>query len=321
MSEFIGAEYCEPVEASFSAARRRVLVIEPHADDAILSVDGTMWLQQHECTFVVATVASRSNWSRFRGLDVAATTELRRRESELAARMLGGEHISVGMTEAALRFQMRYPDSEWTDEFYRRHGGAIQASIVRIADDAERARWIEAMRQLLDKERAAEVWIPLGGLHADHMLAADACFAAIATQPSLGHGRVLRVYQEQPYAASNPRHMDAARTALIDAGAVDCLQLDVTRCGGITEFLRGCALAAAHNLQVSGHCAPNLHARAGVAVPNLRHVEYFHDHQRIERMFFDGVLDPHGGVLTPDPGRPGLGLELRTADADPFRHR
>ncbi len=112
---------------------------------------------------------------------------------------------------------------------------------------------------------------------------------------------------------------DSAR--LLAAGAVDCLQLDVTRCGGITEFLRGAALAAAHNVQVSGHCAPNLHAHCAAAVPNLRHVEYFHDHQRIERMFFDGALDPHGGVLTPDPGRPGLGLELRTADAAPFRHR
>ncbi len=112
---------------------------------------------------------------------------------------------------------------------------------------------------------------------------------------------------------------DSAR--LLAAGAVDCLQLDVTRCGGITEFLRGAALAAAHNVQVSGHCAPNLHAHCAVAVPNLRHVEYFHDHQRIERMLFDGALDPAGGTLTPDPGRPGLGLELRTADAEPFRQR
>jgi L-alanine-DL-glutamate epimerase-like enolase superfamily enzyme len=110
---------------------------------------------------------------------------------------------------------------------------------------------------------------------------------------------------------------DSAR--LIDAGAVDCLQVDVTRCGGITEFLRACALAAGHNLQVSGHCAPNLHARVGVAVPNLRHVEYFHDHQRIERMLFDGALDPDGGILTPDPGQPGLGLALREPDADRYR--
>jgi L-alanine-DL-glutamate epimerase-like enolase superfamily enzyme len=110
---------------------------------------------------------------------------------------------------------------------------------------------------------------------------------------------------------------DSAR--LLSAGAVDCLQLDVTRCGGITEFLRGAALAAAHNVQVSGHCAPNLHAHVAAAVPNLRHLEYFHDHQRIERMFFDGTLDPAGGVLTPDPERAGHGLELRTADAERYR--
>ena len=68
---------------------------------------------------------------------------------------------------------------------------------------------------------------------------------------------------------------------------------------------RAAALAAAHNLQVSGHGAPNLHAHCAAAVPNLRHVEDFHDHQRIERMFFDGVLDPDGGALVPDPGWPG----------------
>jgi L-alanine-DL-glutamate epimerase-like enolase superfamily enzyme len=111
----------------------------------------------------------------------------------------------------------------------------------------------------------------------------------------------------------------ADSAALIDAGAVDCLQLDVTRCGGITEFLRGAALAAAHNLQVSAHCCPSLHAHVGAAVPNLRHVEYFHDHQRIERMLFDGVPEPAGGALIPDPAAPGLGLRLRAADAERYR--
>ncbi len=110
---------------------------------------------------------------------------------------------------------------------------------------------------------------------------------------------------------------DSAR--LIAAGAVDCLQLDVTRCGGITEFLRGSALAASHNLESSGHCAPNLHARVGTAVPNLRHVEYFHDHQRIERIFFDGALSPAGGVMVPDPDQPGLGMTLREPDAERYR--
>jgi L-alanine-DL-glutamate epimerase-like enolase superfamily enzyme len=110
---------------------------------------------------------------------------------------------------------------------------------------------------------------------------------------------------------------DSAR--LIDAGSVDCLQLDVTRCGGITGFLQAAALAAAHNLQISAHCAPSLHAVVGTAVPHLRHVEYFHDHQRIEHMLFDGAPTPRGGTLAPDPAAPGLGLALRDADAEQFR--
>jgi Enolase C-terminal domain-like len=77
--------------------------------------------------------------------------------------------------------------------------------------------------------------------------------------------------------------------------------------------------AAASNLQVFAHCAPNLHAHVAAAIPNLRHVEYFHDHQRIEQMLFDGVLDPGGGLLTPDPAVPGLGMELRAADAERYR--
>ena len=111
----------------------------------------------------------------------------------------------------------------------------------------------------------------------------------------------------------------ADSAALIQAGAVDCLQLDVTRCGGVTEFLRGAALAAAHNLQISGHCAPNLHAHVAAAVPNLRHVEYFHDHQRIEQMLFDGTLDPEGGAMRPDADRPGHGMSLRAHDAERYR--
>jgi L-alanine-DL-glutamate epimerase-like enolase superfamily enzyme len=106
---------------------------------------------------------------------------------------------------------------------------------------------------------------------------------------------------------------------MVDAQAVDCLQVDVTRCGGITEWLLAAAVAAARGLQVSGHCAPNLHAHVAAAIPNLRHLEYFHDHARIERMLFDGALDPSGGALRPDPGRPGLGLALKEPNAAPYR--
>jgi L-alanine-DL-glutamate epimerase-like enolase superfamily enzyme len=106
---------------------------------------------------------------------------------------------------------------------------------------------------------------------------------------------------------------------MVDARAVDCLQVDVTRCGGIIEWLRAAAVAAARGLQVSGHCAPNLHAHVAAAAPNLRHLEYFHDHARIEAMLFDGALDPSGGVLRPDPSRPGLGLTLKDANGARYR--
>jgi hypothetical protein len=98
--------------------------------------------------------------------------------------------------------------------------------------------------------------------------------------------------------------------------------LATVRAGGELGIGWTCAaagLAAAHSMQVSGHCAPSLHAQVGMAVPNLRHVEYFPDHQRIERLLFDGTLDLQGGALTPDPGQQGLGLQLRTADAEHYR--
>lgn len=104
------------------------------------------------------------------------------------------------------------------------------------------------------------------------------------------------------------------------AGAVDCLQADVTRCGGITIWQRVAGLAESLGLQISGHCAPHAHAAVAASVPNLRHLEWFHDHTRIESMFFDGTLDPDGGAIRPGQNTaPGLGLELRTAVANRYR--
>jgi L-alanine-DL-glutamate epimerase-like enolase superfamily enzyme len=99
------------------------------------------------------------------------------------------------------------------------------------------------------------------------------------------------------------------------AGVVDCLQADATRCGGITGLLAAGAVADAHELDLSGHCAPTIHTNALAAVPRLRHLEWFHDHVRIERMLFDGFVEPEGGCVCPDRERPGLGVEFRRADA------
>jgi L-alanine-DL-glutamate epimerase-like enolase superfamily enzyme len=102
---------------------------------------------------------------------------------------------------------------------------------------------------------------------------------------------------------------------MLGAGAVDCLQADSTRCGGPTVFLGVAGLCEAHCLPLSAHTAPSIHAHLCCALPVARHVEYFHDHARVERLLFDGVLEPCEGALWPDRSRPGLGLELKGADA------
>jgi L-alanine-DL-glutamate epimerase-like enolase superfamily enzyme len=105
---------------------------------------------------------------------------------------------------------------------------------------------------------------------------------------------------------------------MLDAGAVDVLQADCTRCGGFTGFFEAVALCQAYHLPLSAHCAPTLHTHAACASIPFRHLEYFHDHVRIENMLFDGVPQPKNGKLFPDLSRPGLGLELKRADAQRY---
>jgi L-alanine-DL-glutamate epimerase-like enolase superfamily enzyme len=106
---------------------------------------------------------------------------------------------------------------------------------------------------------------------------------------------------------------------LLEAKAVDVLQPDVTRCGGISGFLQAAALCDAFKVPLSAHTAPSLHASLCCALPAARHVEYFHDHARIELRLFEGALTPLEGWLRPDPQRPGLGLDFKESDAEPFR--
>jgi L-alanine-DL-glutamate epimerase-like enolase superfamily enzyme len=111
--------------------------------------------------------------------------------------------------------------------------------------------------------------------------------------------------------------LDDARR-LLEAGAVDVLQADVSRCGGITGFLRIAALAQAFHVPLSGHCAPALHLHAALAAPGLRHLEWFHDHVRIEAMLFDGAPRPEAGAIAADLASPGCGLVFRRRDAERY---
>jgi L-alanine-DL-glutamate epimerase-like enolase superfamily enzyme len=102
---------------------------------------------------------------------------------------------------------------------------------------------------------------------------------------------------------------------MLEAESVDVLQLDATRCKGFTGFLQSAAIAGSFGCPLSAHCAPTLHMHVACAVPNFRHVEYFHDHVRIEEMFFDGFIAAQDGQLCPDRSAPGLGLTFKREDA------
>ena len=122
-----------------------------------------------------------------------------------------------------------------------------------------------------------------------------------------------------------PRGMDIAAgeygytawyfRTMIDSGAITTMQADATRCCGISGFLDAASLAWAANIPLSSHCGPSMHLHVCCAVPRAIHMEFFHDHARIERLLFDGFCEPNKGIMSPDLTRPGMGLELKEQDA------
>jgi L-alanine-DL-glutamate epimerase-like enolase superfamily enzyme len=134
-----------------------------------------------------------------------------------------------------------------------------------------------------------------------------------------GLARVREAVPAQIEVASGEYGYDLPHFArMLEADAVDVLQADATRCGGFSALLAVDGLAQAHHIPLSTHCAPHLHLHAAMACKQLRHMEYFYDHVRIERRFFDGIADPETGTLAPSRSRPGIGLEFKWADAEPF---
>ncbi|MDG4864978.1 enolase C-terminal domain-like protein [Streptomyces sp. T-3] len=208
------------------------------------------------------------------------------------------------------------------------HGQHIPRVKIKIGESWGRA----VARDLARVAAARQVIGPQGELYVDAK-------GAYTRKQAVRVGAALAELQvgwfEEPVCSDDLRGLRLVRDAVVcdvAAGAyghdlpwfarmipaVDCLQADATRCGGLTEWLRAAALAQAHGLEISASGAPHAHAAAAASVPNLRHIEWFHDHARIELMFFDGVLDPVGGSVRPDAGV-GHGLTLRAEEIEEFR--
>ncbi len=203
--------------------------------------------------------------------------------------------------------------------------GAVKMKIGRdAAADRERVR---AARAALQAE--TELFVDANGAYSRKQALAQAevfaghgvtWFEEPVSSDDLDGLRLLRDRMPAPIdVAAGEYGYDAIYfRRMLEAGAVDVLQADATRCGGISGFLKAAALCDAFELPLSAHTAPSVHAHVCCATPRLRNLEYFHDHVRIESLLFDGVLAPRGGTLQPDRSRPGLGIELKARDASRF---
>jgi L-alanine-DL-glutamate epimerase-like enolase superfamily enzyme len=165
---------------------------------------------------------------------------------------------------------------------------------------------------------AATLFVDANGAYAvKQALELAACFAEhevgwFEEPVSSDDLRGLRVIRERA-----PAVMDiaAGEYAYTTWYARAMLEAGVTRCGGVTAFLQIAALCEAFQIDLSGHCAPALHVHVACAAPRLRHLEWFHDHVRIEHMLFDGAPIPKNGAIRPDLSRSGNGLVFKHQDA------
>lgn len=211
--------------------RRRILIVEPHMDDAILSVGGLMWLRREECDFTVLSVVGYSNFTSYYRIDreyfdVETVTTLRRAESETVMRVLGGKHRVLDRHDAPLRYQ----PGNWTRAWYVKHRRSIAASINHSSIDAEVEALTESLISVFSSTDAEEIWIPLGvGTSTDHEITRNACLWALMRLPAGTRRTEAYFYQDVPYASQFPHHTAQIVDAFVSLGGeLDPVCTDVT---------------------------------------------------------------------------------------------
>jgi len=219
-----------------------------------------------------------------------------------------------------------YSDERLREQFSRWAGEGLTAVKMKIGEhpDADVERVTQARRAIGD---GVELYVDANGaFHAKEALRYADAFAELGVswfeEPvSSGDLAGMRLVRDRGpsgmrIAAGEYGYTLHDQRRMLEANAVDVLQADATRCGGPCGFMRAAALCEAFNVPLSAHTAPTLHATLACAAAPAINVEYFYDHARIERMLFDGAVEPRQGMLVPNRGEPGLGIALKTRDAE-----
>ncbi|HWF57768.1 MAG TPA: enolase C-terminal domain-like protein [Candidatus Dormibacteraeota bacterium] len=223
-------------------------------------------------------------------------------EHELCAQLAGW--VERGIPRVKMKIG-KDRGASWEEDLAR-----VRAARAAIGDDAE--LFVDA-NGAYDRKRA----LRLGHVFAEEL--GVTWFEEPVTSDDLeGLAALRRDLPLEVTAGEYGYHLEYFQ-AMLSAQSVDVLQADIGRCAGVTEWLRVAATSAAFKIPFSAHCGPSIHAHAATVPPNLRHIEYFHDHVRVDHLLFDGVLEPEAGALRPADDRLGMGLTLRVSDAERFR--
>jgi len=311
------------------AARAAATFIEDTLSGAVQGRDAF----ETAAAYVAMRVACRNNGRS--GITSAAVSAVDTALWDLKGRLLGVPVVSL--IGAARDTVPAYGSGGFTsytiDRLQRQLAGWVEEGMTRVKmkigrDPREDVRRVEAARDAIGPD--AELFVDANGAYPRHVALEQAVrfesqhvswFEEPVSSDDI-EGLALMVNRAphgMAIAAGEYGYVVYDFRRLLEARAVHVLQADATRCGGITGFLKAAALAEAWNTPLSAHTAPSIHVHACSAVANVVHIEYFHDHTRIEQMFFDGAAHAVNGMLGVDCRRPGLGLDFKDSDAARFR--
>jgi L-alanine-DL-glutamate epimerase-like enolase superfamily enzyme len=104
---------------------------------------------------------------------------------------------------------------------------------------------------------------------------------------------------------------------MIERGAVEIVQADIGKCGGVTEFLKIAALADSYGLPMCPHNNPLIDVPCVAAIPNgLFHEYVATTFEAIGKVITDSKK-PAVGMAEPS-GKPGFGIEMNVEAIENF---
>jgi len=202
LREWFEADILEMIPPTERVSAPHLVVIEPHMDDAALSVGGRLLHRRGRNRITILSVVKYSNFTSYWDLkrdylNVDTVTALRLRESELAARLLGAEHRCLDWTDAPIRF---FPAGRWSVEDLKRILPTVYASTEISPDSKDVAILKEKLRGELERLAPDEIWIPMGlGSHVDHRTVRSACVSMLAEARGRLAKASVSMYEDLPY--------------------------------------------------------------------------------------------------------------------------